>query len=303
MLAHNPATQTGYTDSFDASRIAEQIDDEVDVIFAAHNHVNVNRVVDQKLIVQAYSYGYAFSDVDLIIDPLTGDIVSKTAEIKTVYQEDYTPDPEVTAILKKYSDRVEPIKAEIVGQNAVSLEKGYPSTAGEFGDNGLGNLIADGMKAAMDSDFALMNGGGVRSPLDAGDVTFGDLFAIQPFGNTLNKVKLSGSDLEVILNEQITTRGLDYHISGFKYTYTYDDESKTGKVVDLLLPDGTKIDPNQEYTVVINNYMYGNIGTSFGTLSTDMEVGPVDIDATVDYVKSLTSPFEYKAEGRIQKVN
>lgn len=45
------------------------------------------------------------------------------------------------------------------------------------------------MKAAMDADFAMMNGGGVRSPLEAGEVTFGDLFAIQPFGNVLNKVK------------------------------------------------------------------------------------------------------------------
>ena len=49
--------------------------------------------------------------------------------------------------------------------------------------------------------------------------------------------------------------------------------------------------------------MYGNASTSFGTLSTDMEVGPIDIDATVDYVKFLTSPIEYQPEGRIQKVN
>lgn len=303
VLAHNPATQTGYTDSFDASRIAEQINDEVDVIFAAHNHVNVNRVVDEKLIVQAYSYGNAFSDVDITIDPLTGDIVSKTGEINTVYQKDYAPDSEVSSILKKYSDRVEPIKAQIIGNNTASLEKSYPTTAREFSDIALGNLIADGMKAAMDSDFALMNGGGVRSPLDTGEVTFGDLFAIQPFGNVLNKVKLSGADLEVILNEQITARGLDYHVSGFKYTYTYDDQAKTGKVVDILLPDGSKVDPNKEYTAVINNYMYGNISTSFGKLSTDMEVGPVDIDATVEFVKTLPSPFEYKAEGRIQKID
>ena len=72
VLAHNPATQTGYTDAFDASKIAEQVNDEVDVIFAAHNHVKVNRVVDNKLIVQAYSYGSAFSDVDVMIDPIQG---------------------------------------------------------------------------------------------------------------------------------------------------------------------------------------------------------------------------------------
>ncbi len=302
VLAHNPAEQEGYTDAYDASKIAEQVNDEVDIIFAAHNHKYVNRVVDNKLIVQAYSYGSAFSDVDLEIDPFTGDIFKKSAEIKTVYQDKYTPDPEVAAIIEKYKEKVEPIKAQVVGQSLTTLEKGYPTVASQNSDLPLGNLIADGMKEAMDSDFALMNGGGVRSPLEAGEVTYGDLFAIQPFGNVLNKVNLSGADLRVILDEQITTRGLDYHISGFKYTYTYDDSAKIGKVVDITLPDGTPIDPTKEYSVVVNNYMYGNISTSIGKLSTDMEVGDVDLDATVKFVKSLTSPIDYKSEGRIQRV-
>ena len=110
--------------------------------------------------------------------------------------------------MKKYSDKVEPIKAQVVGQNGSSLEKGYPTIAREFSDIALGNLIADGMKAVMNSDFALMNGGGVREQLDAGEVTFGDLFAIQPFGNVLNKAKLSGEDLVTVLNEQITIKAL-----------------------------------------------------------------------------------------------
>uniref|UniRef100_UPI003F55E051 bifunctional 2',3'-cyclic-nucleotide 2'-phosphodiesterase/3'-nucleotidase n=1 Tax=Peribacillus sedimenti TaxID=3115297 RepID=UPI003F55E051 len=299
VLAHNPTTQTGKSDSFDASKIAENIDDEVDVIFAAHNHVKVNKVVDNKLIVQAYSYGSAFSDVDLELNPITGDVVKKNAEIVTVFQKDYTPDLAVSAIMKKYEDKVAPIKAEVVGHSATALPSGYPSSTGGFGDTALGNLIADGMKAAMNSDFALMNGGGVRAPLDEGEVTFGDLFSIQPFGNVLNKVKLSGADLETVLNNQISDRGLDFHIAGFKYTYSYDTNTKTGKVVDIFLPDGSKIDNTKEYTVVVNNYMYGNAKYGIGALSTDLEVGPEDLQATVDYVKSLPKPFEYKAEGRI----
>ena len=240
--------------------------------------------------------------MDLVINPETGDIVKKEAEVVTVYQSDYTPDPVVSAIMKKYEDLVAPQKAEVVGNSATTLAKGYPSTAGEFADNGLGNLIADGMKAAMDSDFALMNGGGVRSQLDAGEVTFGDLFAIQPFGNVLNETYLSGADLEVVLNNQITARGLDFHIAGFKYTYTYDAATGTGKVVDIFLPDGSKIDRAKEYSVVMNNYMFGNAGYGISALASGLEVGTEDLEATVEYVKTLPSPFEYKAEGRIQKV-
>jgi 2',3'-cyclic-nucleotide 2'-phosphodiesterase / 3'-nucleotidase / 5'-nucleotidase len=306
VLAHNPSVQGGRTDAFDAADIAEKVDDEVDVIFAAHNHVYVNQEVDNKLIVQAYSYGSAFSDVDLELDPVTGEIVKKDAQVVTVYQKDYTPDPTVSAIMKKYEDLAAPIKAQVVGESSTTLLKGYPFN-GEFGDLALGNLIADGMKAAMNADFALMNGGGVRAQLDAGEVTFGDLFSIQPFGNVLNKVKLSGADLETVLNNQITATtaadgtknfSLDFHVAGFKYTW----DANTGKVVDIILPDGSKIDKTKEYTVVVNNYMYGNAKYGIGALSTDLEVGPEDLQATVNYVKSLPKPFEYNAEGRIQKV-
>jgi 2',3'-cyclic-nucleotide 2'-phosphodiesterase / 3'-nucleotidase / 5'-nucleotidase len=138
--------------------------------------------------------------------------------------------------------------------------------------------------------------------LDAGEVTFGDLFSIQPFGNVLNKTNLSGADLEVVLNNQITARGLDFHIAGFKYTYTYDDVTKTGKVVDIFLPDGSKIDPTKEYSVVMNNYMFGNASYEISALATGLEVGPEDLQATVDFFKTLPSPFEYNAVGRIQKV-
>jgi 2',3'-cyclic-nucleotide 2'-phosphodiesterase / 3'-nucleotidase / 5'-nucleotidase len=302
VLAHNPTAQDGYVDLYDATRIAETVNDEVDVIFAAHNHAFNDKLVDNKLIVQAYSYGSAFSDVDLELHPVTGEIIKKEAEVVTVYQNDYTPDPEVLEILTKYQEKIAPIKEVVVGNSATTLLKAYPSVATEFGDNGLGNLLADGMKAAMNSDFALMNGGGVRAQLDAGDVTFGDLFSIQPFGNVLNKINLSGADLKEVLNKQITPKGLDFHIAGFKYTYTWDDTAKTGQVVELYLPNGEKVDPVKEYSVVVNNYMYGNASYGILPLATGLEVGPEDLEATVAFVKTLPSGFDYKQEGRIQKV-
>lgn len=301
VLAHNPTTQTGNSNAFDASKIAENVDDEIDVIFSAHNHAKVNKVVDSKLIVQSYSYGSAFSDVDLELDPVSGDVVNKQAEIVTVYQKDYTPDAEVSNIINKYKDLVEPIKAEVVGHSLTTLFTAKAYT-GDYRDLPLGNLIADGMKVNMNADFALMNGGGVRAQLGAGEVTFGDLFSIQPFGNVLNKVTVTGADLETILNNQLSPAGYDFHVAGFNYMYTVDAETNTAKVVDITLPDGSKIDKTKEYTVVVNNYMFGNAKYGIAAVSRDVEVGPEDIQATVDYVKTLPSPFEYKQEGRIKEL-
>ncbi|HYK74215.1 MAG TPA: 5'-nucleotidase C-terminal domain-containing protein [Pseudoneobacillus sp.] len=299
VIAHNPTTQNNNDTDFDAGAIAEKVDDEVDVIFAAHNHVGVDKVVDGKLIVQAYSYGTAYADVDLEIDPTTGDIVNKAATVETVFQDKYAADPTVDSILKKYLELVKPIAEKVVGESTGEMKGSYPQR-GAVGDNGIGNLIADGMKAEMNADFALMNGGGVRAPIDQGPITVGDLFAVQPFANTLVKVNLTGAELRTVLNAQITSQGLDFQIGGFKYTWN----GKTNKVVDIMLPNGTKIDESKEYSVVVNNYMYGKAAYRIGELAGYKFVqGPEDLEATTNFVQSFNGkPVEYKAEGRISEV-
>ncbi|MEN2768844.1 5'-nucleotidase C-terminal domain-containing protein [Ornithinibacillus xuwenensis] len=294
VLAHMPANQSGDSATGEAADLANTINDEVDIIFAAHNHVVNNAVVDNKLIVQANEYGKAFADVDIQIDRTTGDIVEKEAEIVFVKQSDYTPNAEVAETLTHYEEAIAPIINEVVGYNAQDLSGSYTNGS----DHGLGNLIADGMNWAMDSDFAMMNGGGIRDILPAGPITWGELYNIQPFGNTLMTVEITGADLYPILNEQISSYGSDYSIAGFHYTYNPELQ----QVVDITFPDGTPIDEDAVYTLTVNNYM----GTSEGPikeLGQNPIMGPEDIEATVNYVRSFNSseshPIVYEAEGRI----
>lgn len=299
VLAHMPATQSGEQATGDAADLARNIDDAVDVIFTAHNHAVVDAVVDNKLIVQASEYGKAFGDVDLVIDRATGDIVEKEAEIVFVKQNDYTPDAKVAEILENYENRIAPIINEVIGYNAQDLVGSYTND----GDHGLGNLIADGMNRAMDSDFAMMNGGGIRDSLLAGEITWGHLYNIQPFGNTLMTVEIKGADLYPIINEQLSPiYGPDYSISGLHYTWN----PELSEVVDITFPDGTPIDLEATYTLTVNNYM----GTSDGPikeLGENPVMGPVDVDATVEFVKSLESsadnPIVYGSEGRITETD
>jgi 2',3'-cyclic-nucleotide 2'-phosphodiesterase / 3'-nucleotidase / 5'-nucleotidase len=302
VLAHMPATQSGDSATGDAADMANAVDDEVDVIFAAHNHAVVNATVDNKLIVQASEYGKAFSDVDLEIDRATGDIVSKKAEIVWVNQAELTPDPTVGSILAKYAEEVAPIMNEVVGVADHTMTGGY-AVKGEVGDNALGNLIADGMNEAMNSDFAMMNGGGIRDNLLEGEVTWGELFNIQPFNNTLMTFEIDGADLETILNAQITSYGPDYSISGF--TYTWDGE--TNQVVDIKLPDGSPINEEEVYTLTVNNFMGTSLGDKYRPISElgrSPVMGPEDLEATVSFVRSFNmEPIAYEAEGRISEVS
>ncbi|MFD1739844.1 5'-nucleotidase C-terminal domain-containing protein [Bacillus salitolerans] len=295
VLAHNEASQDGTSATGDAADFANEVDDEVDVIFAAHNHQKVVATVDNKLIVQAYEYGKAFSDVDLEIDPTTGDIVKKTADVVYNTQAEVEADATVKAIIDSYDEKAKEKQAVVVGEAAADLLGGY-GTFG-LGDNALGNLIADGMMVAMDSDFALMNGGGIREDLPAGEITFGDLFNIQPFGNYLVKFPVTGAQLREILNKQISEKyGPDNSIAGFTYTW----DRSTLQVVDMFLPDGSKVDEKAEYTVTVNNYMFGKYGAEFQGKETE---GPTDVDATLEYVKLFDGPVYYEAEGRIAELS
>ncbi|MGM7703021.1 5'-nucleotidase C-terminal domain-containing protein [Pseudalkalibacillus sp. Hm43] len=297
VLAHEPVDMNGDVATGEAAELANNINDAVDVIFAGHNHVKVNTVVDNKLIVQSWEYGMAFSDVDLEIDPVTHDIVKKSAEIVDVVQNGVTPDAEVTAQLDEYLDIVGPKLSEVVGEAAIAIEGGY-SEKGLVGDNALGNLIAEGMRTEMSADFALMNGGGIRDDLDAGEITWGELYNIQPFGNTLVKIELTGEDVRHVLNTQFhPTYGPDLSIAGFRYTWN----EETNEVVDLYLPDGTEVDPAATYTVVVNSYMYphGTDRYRLDELGANPVQGPTDLDATVDYIESFGEPIEAYPDGRI----
>ncbi|WP_134685020.1 bifunctional metallophosphatase/5'-nucleotidase [Brevibacillus migulae] len=300
VLAHNPASSKA--DGTDANGelvdIANKVDDEVDVIFGGHNHALLNATVDGKLLVQSYSYGTAFSDVDLEIDPRTKDIVSKKAEIVTTFQDGVKPDPEIEQLIKKYEDKIAPIVNEVIGTASDKIT----ATQNESGESALGNLIADAQRAQMNTDIALMNPGGIRADIEAGEVTWGELYTVQPFNNDLVKMTLTGEQIRQALNQQWgadKTRFLQ--ISGLKYKW--DSAKPVGSRVDeITLADGSPIDPKASYTVTVNIFLADG-GDNFTVFKegTDREVGPVDLDALVNYVKKSEQPFTAKIEGRITK--
>ncbi|RDI39988.1 5'-nucleotidase C-terminal domain-containing protein [Falsibacillus pallidus] len=300
VLAHNPTNEEGDSLAFDAAKIAEKVDDNVDVIFAGHNHKRINRTVDGKLIVEAYEYGKAFTDVDIEIDPTTNDIVKKTGEIVYNDHESVTPDPDIKAMIAEYQAKSDEIGNVVVGETKDALPGGY-AERGPVGDNPLGNLIADGMKASMNADIAMMNGGGIREDLNKGPVTYAELFNIQPFGNYLVKISLSGKEVKELLNNQISEQyGPDFSVAGISYKW----DRSTQNVTDVLLPDGQPIDESKEYSVVLNNFMFGDPNNKIADyFQGEPEVGKVDLDATQDFIKSFKDPIEYKAESRIQEVS
>ncbi|WP_433582436.1 5'-nucleotidase C-terminal domain-containing protein [Paenibacillus amylolyticus] len=310
VLAHDPATTKEGVTTGEAADLAKALpaDSPVDVIVAGDNHALANGEVNGKLIVQAYSYGTAFEDIKLMIDPATGDVTEKSATVTTTFQEGVKEDPESLAIIKKSLDK-HPELTKPVGTTDGSVTR----TDAYNNEAPLGNLIADSMREAdfgdkaSAADFAFMNPGGIRADLPQGDVTFADLAKIQPFGNTLVKLELTGEQVKTLLQQQWGTNAdgtpntKTLQISGLKYTADFNKQVAE-RVTGLSLEDGTTIDPAKTYTAVVNNFMAAG-GDNYKVLldAKSSLAGPIDLDVFYQYIVDTYKggSIESKNEGRI----
>lgn len=301
VLAHNPVTSKfdGTNAQEELAEIANKVDDEVDVMFGAHNHQFTDAVVDNKLLVQAYSYGTAFADVDLLIDPVTKDIISKEAEVVTTYRDKIAPDAEIKQVLDSYVADVAPILNQVIGDTPAYISR----DASPAGETAMGNLIADSMRAETGTDFAFMNPGGVRADIDAGEITWKEAFTVQPFGNDLVTMDLTGAQIKGLLEEQ-WARGTAkiLQISGLKVTYN-DSLAMGSRIVSIEKADGTPVAADQTYSVTVNNFMAGG-GDGYSTLLQDKNqtIDVVDLDALVNYIKAQGT-VNPSIEGRIIEMN
>lgn len=313
VLAHDPASTKEGVTTGEAADLAKALpaNTPVDVIVAGDNHALANGEVNGILIVQAYSYGTAFEDIKLMIDPKTGDVTEKSATVTTTFQEGVKEDPETLAIIKKSLDK-HPELTKPVGTTDGSVTR----TDAYNNEAPLGNLIADAMRQADfgddadAADFAFMNPGGIRADLPQGDVTFADLAKIQPFGNTLVKLELTGAQVKTLLEQQWGTNAdgtpntKTLQIAGLKYTADFN-KPVAERVTGLSLADGTPIDPAKTYTAVVNNFMAAG-GDNYKVLldAKSSLAGPIDLDVFYQYIVDTFKgeSIVAKNDGRITNV-
>jgi 5'-nucleotidase len=288
VLAHSGAGQTG-SNKATGEIITEtrQMNDEVDVVVAGHSHSRLNAKVDGKLVVQAYSYGTAFADVDLVINRETGDVVKSSAEIVRTCTDGVEPDPELAALVAEYQAAIEPIANRVVGTAGEPITR--ESTAA--GESALGDLIADAQRTFAGADFAFMNPGGIRANIEAGEVTYAELFAVQPFDNGLVTMDLTGEQVYRLLEQQFRADGGStiLQVSGLEYTYNPSNPVGS-KVTSVTLPDGSTLDPSATYTVAVNGFLATG-GDGFTVFEEGQNVQTVggDLEALEAYIQGPRS--------------
>lgn len=312
--SYSGATSTEPTDiGGDIGPIVQQLDDEIDIVIAGHWHQFTNALMNNQngkpiLVTQAFSSSTAYGDIDVAIDPASKDIVMKSAEIVTTWGDEgpgLTPDAAVTALVTEAAAAVEPLVNRVIGTASADILRAENSA----GESALGNLIADAQRVAMGTDIAFMNPGGIRADLFAGEVTWGELFTIQPFNNDLVRMDLSGQQIVDLLNQQWAGQPFARIMkpSGIRYSWNDGDGdaatlADNRVVVGSILVGGNPLDLAAIYSVTVNSFMAAG-GDNFSVLpqGTNRVIGPVDLDALVTYIQGLSQPFSYNVEGRIQR--
>ncbi len=295
----------------DIGPIIQALDDEIDIVVAGHWHQFTNALMNNNngktiLVTQAFSRSTSYADIDVALDPVSHDIVMKSAEIVTTWADEgpgLTPDRDVAELVNQAAIFVAPLVNQVIGTASIDILR----TTNAAGESALGNLIADAQRVAMASDIAFMNSGGIRADLLAGQVTWGDLFNVQPFNNDLVRMDLTGQQVIGVLNQQWLgqSRARIMKTSGITYTWTDGDGdaatlADNSVVESSVLIAGLPIDLNAVYSVTVNSFMASGGGNfSIFPQGLNRVVGLSDLDAFINYIASLPQPFSAVIEGRI----
>ena len=240
-----------------------------------------------KRATSASSFGRVLTDANLRIDRRTGQVVSVSATNAIVTQ-DVAKDPAQTAIIDKYTAISAPIANSRIGATTAALTREQNAA----GESVLGDIIADSQLADTagattgNAVVAFMNPGGIRTDLDAGDITFGDAFAVQPFGNSLVTLTLTGAQIDRVLEQQWDGQGTSpkvLQVSGGLHVHVERVRRRSAAAWTRRRSRSTASPSTRprRYRVTVNSFLAdgGDGFTDRCKSGTDRLGGDVDLDA------------------------
>jgi 5'-nucleotidase len=323
LIHQGVSTKVGYDDHSCAGMdgglmpILARLDSGVTLVVSGHTHnayiCDYGRIDPTRpfLVTSAGKNGTLLTDIDLSIDPVSRRVLGREAHNVIVQGEGFQDaggpvaatalfprfpaDPRVAALVGRYAAAAAPISARVVGKLAgPALKEAEPS-----GESVLGDLVADAFLAATrgpgagNARIAFTNATSLRAdvlPGAGGSVTYGQLFAAQPFGNNLLVKSMTGRQIRQVLEQQFAsgTNSVTHPVMlqpSRGFTYSYDLTRPAGaRIIDMAL-DGEKLRDEAVYRVTMNSFLAtgGDNFTAFRE-GTDAVGGPIDVDALEAFI-------------------
>jgi 5'-nucleotidase len=296
--------------------IAARLDPSIKVIVSAHTHAEYRCTITAggvtRLITSASSFGRILTDITLTVDDKSGELVQAEATNTVVANALNAPgpgvvripdpsreDPQVAAVVAQYVTASAPLANQVIGRIQGDLTR----TATLQGESALGDVIADAQLVATQpanlgaARLAFMNPGGIRQDMRTtdvssggeavGEVTYGEAFLVQPFGNSLVTKTMTGDMLRRLLEQQFPGCGgqTTKRILQVSATFSYEQDpagTTCASRIGRMFVDGVEVAPADSFRVTLNNFLStGGDGFSVFNEGTNALGGAQDIDALV----------------------
>ena len=262
----------------------------IDVVLDGHSHSEwamelVQNAAGEDVILS--STGTKLNNV--------GSLVIEAGEDQTpvlttaLHSESLFQDEEAEAFIATVKAQYEETLNQVVATTAVELTTKDPATgerAVRTAETNLGDLCADAYRVVLGADIAFVNGGGVRADIPAGDITYGQILSVHPFGNMacvveatgqqiLDALEMSSRDVPNECGGFLQVSGLTYEINvGIESSVVVDDKGSFVEVagerrVQNVLVNGEPIDPEATYTLASHNYMLKSGGDGLNMFQGD----------------------------------
>jgi 5'-nucleotidase len=271
VLAHSGAKHKNRTSGAAAGEIVDETRDmssAVDVVIAGHTHSYLNTRVPNrsgggdKLVIEAKSLGIAYDRVRMTIDRSSGEVTAKTGDTPATSHDQVTPDPQTGRLVSAHARRIAPLAHRVVGRARRTLVRNLAGTQ-------RGSLIAVAARAQRElakADIAVVNEGNARASVNAGPITYEELFEASAYEHQVLRMELTGREIG-LLEAQQTTQEPDVmlHWSGRPLV----------------------LNPTRTYTVAANELLVeGNDDFSVLRRGRNVRRMGTDLEALVDYVEA-----------------
>lgn len=284
----------------DDRSLAEQFD-IFDVIIGGHSHTTLTKeqMVNGTPIVQTGSHLNNIGKVTLEIDRDSKDVTFSDYSLQNVGELE-EEDEKVKQKIDQYNEEMDDLLEEVIGETTgMTRDNRYTQ------DAPLGNFWTDAMREYVKgAEIALTNNGGIRASIDEGELTVGDIYNIEPFGNEIMEIDMTGEAIKEVIEYSYTRDGrnqIDLQTSGLNYTIITDG---SGELEDVELTiNGEPLEMDRVYKVAVPDYIGSGgsgyefegdvISNSAGTMTKAM------IDYA-EYVMEQEGIIDYQSENRIQ---
>ena len=296
----------------------------VDLVYGAHSHQTYSSVHDGKLTAMVRNAGAEYNRTQVCVNTATNKVIGASNEVITTANAPVsTPDEDVAAMVAGYKSKLQAKMDVKVGQvNMITPIAGTPPVQ-RSGEHAFGNWSADVVRAKYGTDFALVNGGGIRSTFPASnyepadttlvrsgdtgpyDIVLGDVYTIQPFGNVFSVIEVTGAQIWSALENGVSRYPSDGrwpHVSGMKFTVdvTKDVGSRIVSITDL---SGKAIPKDSTtFTMAMTDFVAkGGDGYNMFDVA-KLQVRDLDADVIVEALKADAAAgkvTEMKLDGRV----